>query len=192
MQEGEKGRELSAQLFSSFNFVFYVIFFNFFFKKNFHSPLSLQCNHRPRRPRLVHLLVDLRLEANPAHDAVAKPLIQDRLVRVAVVLHHLVEPVDERLRRRHGHRGPAVGKSRHLLAQLPGVDAQEGAELVDILGRGARLAVEEGGAGHFAAAEVGGDVCKGEVLGGFGLEEEGAEDGEVDVFGGLRAATCVV
>ena len=57
--------------------------------------------------------------------------------------------------------------------QLLAGNGEELGELVDVLGGGRGLAVEEGRDGDLAAAEVLRDGFEGEGLGGFGGEEGG-------------------
>lgn len=74
-------------------------------------PFALHCDHNPRRSVLIDFFVDLGVEADGAHDSVTELLVHDSLVGVAVVLHDLVEPVDEWLDRRHGSRPAPVGEA---------------------------------------------------------------------------------
>ena len=65
-------------------------------------------------------------------------------------------------------------------------DAQDRGQLLDILGGGLRLAVEDGGDGDFVTPDLLGDVGEGELLGGFGGEEGVGLDGEAVGEAGLR------
>lgn len=118
------------------------------------QPFASERDHHPGSPRIIHFLLDLRVEADGAHDTVAELLVQDGLVRIAVVLHDLVEAVDQRLDRRHG-TGPApVREPHHLLRDGLLRDSEDLRELIDILGRGLHLAVEEAGDRNLTASEL--------------------------------------
>lgn len=128
-----------------------------------HSPLPPPGDDHPRGAVLVDLLLHLGAEADGAHDAVAKLLVQDGLVRVAVVLDDLVQAVDERLDGGHGPRAAAVGEAHQRGGEhLPG-QAEQAAKLVDVGGRRRRLSVEDGRDRDLAAPEVGGDLLEREV-----------------------------
>lgn len=139
--------------------------------KKKHSPLPPQRNNRPIIPLLIHLLLDLRTEGDGRHDAVAKLLVQHGLVGVAVVLHDLVQSVDQRLDRRHGPRAPAVRETQQLGAERGLGDVEDAGERADVCCRGLRLPVEERGHGHLGAPQLFGDAGEGEGLGSFGVEE---------------------
>lgn len=132
-----------------------------------YSPLSPPGNHHPRRTVLIDLLLDLGGEADGAHDAVPKLLVQDGLVRIAIVLDDLVQPVDERLDGGHGPRAAAVGEAHELGRENLLGQVQQATELLDVGRGGRRLPVEDGGDGDLAASEVVGNLLKGEV--GLGL-----------------------
>ena len=150
-------------------------------------PLPLHCDDDPGGTGLVDLLVDLCREADGAHDSVAELLVQDGLVRIAVVLDNLVQTVDEGFDGGHGPCAPTV---RETLCQLGGQalggDIQQLGEPLDVLGRGGGLAVEQSSAGDFATAEVGGDALEAEALGRFGVEEHGRVRGQSLGHGGLE------
>lgn len=120
---------------------------------------------------LINLLLHLGAESNGAHDAIAKLLVQDGLVGIAVVLDDLVQAVDERLGGGHGPGVAAVRKGQQLGRQGLLGQVQQGGELLDVLGGGAGLAVEDGRHGDLAAAEELGNLGEGEVGLGLGLEE---------------------
>ena len=83
------------------------------------------------------------------------------------------------------------GKAGQLLLQCAVLDAQDRGELLDILGRGLRLPVEDGGHGDFVAAELLRDVGEGELLRGFGSEEGVGLDGETVSEAGLRLMLAI-
>ena len=147
-------------------------------RESHNSPLPPQRNNGPIIPLLIRLLLDLGAEANGAHDAIAKLLIQHRLVRVAVVLHDLVEAVDQRLDGGHGPGAAAVREAEQLLREHGFGDGEERGERRDVGGRGRGLPVEERGDGDFGPVEGAGDGLEGEVLGGFGIEESFGREGE--------------
>lgn len=149
------------------------------------QPLPPQRDNSPVIPLLIRLLVNLGRERNRRHDPVPKLLVQHRLVRIPIVLHDLVKTVDQRLLGRHFHGAAAVREARELLAQLVMGDAEERRELLDVLGGGLGLAVEDCGGGDFVAADVLGDLLKGEGFGGFGGEERCGGGGKVGVLGRL-------
>ena len=127
----------------------------------------------------------MRREADGAHDPVPELLVQHRLVRIPVVLHDLVQPVDQRLLGRHLDGLAAVGEPRELRLEGGMVDVEGLGELLDVLGGGSGLAVEESGDGDFVAAELLGEGFEGELFAGFGGEEGRGGAGEDRVLGGL-------
>jgi hypothetical protein len=76
------------------------------------SPLPSHRNHRPVIPLIIRLLLYLGAETNGTHNTIPELLIQHRLVRIPVVLHNLVQSVDERFHWWHRPRAPAVGESQ--------------------------------------------------------------------------------
>lgn len=127
---------------------------------------------------LVNLLLHLGAEADGAHDAVTKLLVQDSLVGVPVVLDDLVQAVDERLDGGHWPGAAAVGDGHELRGQDLLGDVEERRQLLDVLGGGLGLSVEEGGDGDLLAAQQVGDL--GEAQAGLGLGGE-------ELGGGLAA-----
>lgn len=136
------------------------------------SPFPPHGNNRPVIPLVVRLLLHVRRERDGAHNTVPELLVHHRLVRIPVVLHDLVQAVDQRLARRHVHRAAPVRVAGQRGGQAVLGDCEKGGEGLDVVGRGARLAVEDGGRGDLAAANVLGDLLEGDGLGGFGREEE--------------------
>lgn len=136
-----------------------------------YSPLAPQRNHSPRSTVLINLLVDFCRKANSAHDAIAKLLIHNRLVGVAIVLHNFVQTVNERLHGGHGSCAATVGEPRQLGRQLLGGEVEDFAELGNVRLGGLGLAVKESGDGDFLAAEVLCDFGKGQVGLCLGVEE---------------------
>lgn len=76
------------------------------------SPLPPHRDHRPVIPLIIRLLLYLGAETDSAHNTIPELLIQHRLVRIPVVLHNLVQSVDERFHRWHRPRTAAVGESQ--------------------------------------------------------------------------------
>jgi hypothetical protein len=116
------------------------------------SPLPPQRNNRPRRPTLIHLLLHLRTKRNRAHNPIPKLLIQDRLIRIPIILHNLIQAVNQRFHRRHRARSPPIGKSKQLLRELRFRHVQDLGEFLDVGGGGLCLPVEERGDCDFGTA----------------------------------------
>lgn len=138
------------------------------------SPLALHREHRPGVALLVDLLVHLGREGDGAHDAVSELLVQHGLVCLTVVLHNLVQAVDERIPGRHVNSLSAVRKASQTHLQVGRRDPEQRAELVDIFGRRPGMAVEESSHCYLAAAEVVCDLLEGELLACLALEEQRA------------------
>lgn len=85
--------------------------------RRINSPLSPQRNNCPVIALLIRLLLNLCAEGNRTHNAIPKLLIQYRLVRISIILHNLIQPVDQRLDWRHGSRTSSVGETEQLLRQ---------------------------------------------------------------------------
>merc|ERR1712098_961078 len=81
------------------------------------EPFASHLNVDPCDAILVDLLLDVSRECNGAHDPVAKLLIEYRLVGIAIVLHNLVETVDQRLFGRHLDTLATVWEARQLRRQ---------------------------------------------------------------------------
>jgi len=144
-------------------------------------PLAPKGNLNPL-PLLIRLLLNLRAEADRTHDTIPELLVDHTLVSVPVVLHNLVQPVDQGFTRGHLERTAAVREVHDLgLAQLGLGDVEDLGQVLDVLLVGWGVAVEHGGGRDLLAAEGLGDGFEGEVLGLFGGEEEAAVGGE---FGG--------
>lgn len=154
-------------------------------KRNTNSPLAPHGNNRIRIPLIIHLLLHLTTEANRTHDPIPKLLIEHRLVRIPVVLHDLVQPIDQRFHGGHGPGAAAVREAQQLRAQLGLGDAQDVGELGDVLGPRARLAVEERGHEDLAAPERRGDGLEGQGPRGLGVEEGFGGEREAGDEGGL-------
>lgn len=135
-------------------------------------PFPLHRDHHPRSASLILLLFHRRGEADGAHDAVAKLLVHDCLVGVAVVLHNLVQSIYEGLDWGHGP-GPApiwearAGERGRVLAR----EVEELGQALDILGGRCSLPVEQPRDSNFASTEVVGNGLKREPLGSLGVEE---------------------
>lgn len=80
--------------------------------------------HRDNHPIafLISFFLHIRRERDGAHDAIPKLLIHDRLVRVPVVLHYFVQPIDERLAWWHGYCTAPVGHAVHRVRQSAMLD----------------------------------------------------------------------
>jgi len=134
-------------------------------------PLAPHCNYSPIVALLISLLLNLRRERNCTHDTVAKLLVQHRLVRVPIVLHNLVESVDQRLNRGHWTSTSTVWKPEELLGEQCMVGSEDLGELLDVLWGCLRLPVEESRDGNFGATELLRDGFKCETLACLGIEE---------------------
>jgi hypothetical protein len=88
-------------------------------------PLSSQGDNGPVVSLLVNLLLNLGAEGDGAHDSIAKLLVQHGLVGIAVVLHDLVQSVDERLDRWHGTSTATVWEAEELLLEELMVGTQD-------------------------------------------------------------------
>jgi len=106
------------------------------------TPLNLEAGERkplaPKRnlnplPLLISLLLHLRAETDRTHDAIPKLLVNHTLVRIPIVLHNLIQPVNQRLTRRHLERAAAVREVHDLgLAQLGLGDVEDLGEVLDV------------------------------------------------------------
>lgn len=135
------------------------------------SPFAPPGDDHPGIPFLINLLLHLGAEADGAHDTVTELLVQHGLVGVPVVLDDLVQAVDERLDGGHGPRAATVGDGHQLGREDLLGDVEERRELLDILGGGLCLAVEEGGDGDLLAAQQVGDLGEAQAGLRLGLEE---------------------
>lgn len=79
-----------------------------------HSPFSPPRDHDPRGTILINLLLNLCAKANRTHNTIPKLLIQNRLVRIPVVLDDLVQPVDQGLNGWHGSGAATVWEAHEL------------------------------------------------------------------------------
>lgn len=148
-------------------------------------PLPPQCNHSPVISVLICLLLHLGRERNGTHNAIPELLIEDRLVCISIVLHNLIQPVNQWLFGWHFHRTTPVRKAAQLVSKLGLVDPQDRGQLFDVLGGGLGLAVENGSYSNLIAADMLGDLLKGEFLGGFSVEEGLGGAGEIRVLRSL-------
>lgn len=139
--------------------------------KRFTVPFALQSNHHPRGAGLVNLLIDRCVEADSAHDPISELLIHDGLVCVAVVLHDLVEPVDQGLDGRHGSSPAPVREPQQLVGEVLLGDAENLRQLINILGGCLSLAVKERGGGNLAAPKLLSDGLKAQPLCSLGVEK---------------------
>ena len=121
----------------------------------------------------------MRAKRNGTHDPIAKLLVQHRFIRIPIILHNLIQAVDQRLSGRHLHRPATVGETSDLRLQQRGLrDVQDFGQVLDVVFVGARLAVEECCDGDFVAPEGLGDGFEAEVFGLLLGEEDGALRGE--------------
>lgn len=138
-----------------------------------HLPLSSPGNHNPRSAILINLLLDLCTEANSTHDTISELLVQNRLVRISIILNDLVESVNHRLDGRHRTGAATVGEAHELRCEDFLLQAEDLRQLLNVFRRGRGLSVEDGRDGNLTAAEVLGKLFKGQVrvvLGGEQLQ----------------------
>lgn len=128
------------------------------------KPFAAKLDIDPCHAVLVHLLVHRRAKGNRAHDAIAKLFINHRLVRIAVVLHNLVEAVDERLDGRHGACTAAVGKATNIFLERILIETERFCQDTYVLGRGRGLAIKDGGDSDLAATQELGEIGKSQLL----------------------------
>lgn len=150
-------------------------------------PFPSQRNDRPIVAIFVRLLLHFGREGDCTHDAIAKLLIQDGLVRETVILDDLVQAVDERLPGRHIHDLTSEGKSCQLGGKRAVLDVEDLGQLLHVLIIRLRLSVEDGGDGDFIASEVLGNILKGHALLRFGIEEGVGLDGHATSWAGQSA-----
>ena len=87
-----------------------------------HQIFTLQCSNSPLPPHRnlhpvtlpIRLLLHLGRERNRTHDAITKLLIDDGLVRIAIVLNNLIQPVDQRLLGRHVDQPAPIRERRSI------------------------------------------------------------------------------
>lgn len=143
------------------------------------APKIIQSPNLPLAPEgdngpitlLISFLLNLGAEADGAHDSVTELLIENGLVCVSVVLDNFVESVDQRLSRRHLHLATTVWVSAKLALECGLIDLEDFGEVLNVVGAGHGLTVEEGCDNHFLTAERLGNGLKGEVLGLLGFEK---------------------
>ena len=135
-------------------------------------PFPPQRNDGPIITILIRLLVHLGRERDGTHDPIPELLIQNRLVRIPIILHNLIQPINQRFLGRHVHRTTPIRKATQLLLEQGLRNPQDRGELLDIFGGGLGLAVEDGRNGDFIATEVLGDLLEGQLPAGFGAEED--------------------
>lgn len=121
-------------------------------RKTQHLPLSSPRNHDPRGAILIDLLLDLCAEADSTHNTIPKLLIQNRLVRIPIILNDLVQPVNQRLDGRHGTGTATVREAHELGCEDLLLQPKELGQLLDISRGGRCLPIEDGCDGDFAAA----------------------------------------
>ena len=100
----------------------------------FDIPFSPKGDDHPGGASLVNFFVNSGVEADGAHDTVAKLLVHDGLESVAIVLDNLIQTVDQGLDWRHGACPPAVRKSHHLRSNGFLGNTEQFGQLVDIFG----------------------------------------------------------
>lgn len=120
-------------------------------------PFASQRNLHPFT-LIIRLLLHMRAEGNRTHDPITKFLIDNRLVRIAVILHHLEQSIDQRLARRELYQLSAIGDGGDVgrLQRAEG-NVEEDAQVLDVVLAGFRLAVEDSRDGHLVSAERFGD-----------------------------------
>lgn len=134
-------------------------------------PLPPQRNNSPIISPLIRLLLHLRRKRNCTHNSIPKLLIQNRLIRIPIVLHDLIQSIDQRLPGWHLHGSTPVRKATQLFFKQRFWDLKERGQVVDVFGRGFGLTVEDGGGGYFGAVEMVANLLKGELFAGFSVEE---------------------
>lgn len=113
---------------------------------------------------LVGLLLHRRREANSAHDAIAELLVQDRLVRIAVILYNLEQAIHQRIFRGHIQSSSSVGESSEVCLELFSGDIQYFGKLLDVLRRGHGLSVEQSSDCYLLTSDLLCNGLEGEVL----------------------------
>jgi len=149
-------------------------------------PFSSQCDDRPIVPILIRLLLHLRAETNRTHNPISKLLVQHRLISIPIVLHNLVQSVNQRLLWRHLDTAATVWKPTQLNLERAMVDVEDRGKFLDVFWASSGLAVENGGDGDLFAADFFGECFEGELLLGFCCEEGGGGFGEIGMLSILK------
>jgi hypothetical protein len=97
--------------------------------------------------------------------------LNHRLVRIAIHHHNLIQAIDQRLRRRHGCQPAPARVVEELALEIGSWESERGGEALNVGGCDGRLAVEEGGDGHFIAAKEGAQAGESQISGAFGFKE---------------------
>lgn len=150
-------------------------------------PFASQRDNSPLSTGLIYLCVHPGSEVDSAHDAITKLLIEDRLEGVAVGLYNLVETVNEGLCGWHGPCLTPEWVSLQLLRKGFAGNIEGSAELVNVLGRGCCLSVEERSNCNFGAAGDLGKLLKSHTLCCLGLEKKLAVGGQMALVGNLES-----
>ena len=137
------------------------------------SPFTTQRDDGPVISLGVSLLVHLGREGDGTHDAIAKLLIQHRLVRISIILHDLIQSIDERFFGWHLHRPTTIRETAQLSYQKIVWNPQQVGQVVDIFWRGLGLAIEDGSRGDLITTNVLADSLETQLLSSFGIEEGG-------------------
>ena len=132
--------------------------------KKINVPFASHRDHRPVIAIFVRFLFHLGRKCNGTHDAVPKLLCADRLVSIAIILDHLEQAIDQGIFGRHLKRPATVGELGQLLMEDALLNVQHRRQLLDILLRRCGLPIEDGGDGHFAAAEFFGNLFEADLF----------------------------
>ena len=143
------------------------------------SPLPPQININPLNPLIINLLLHMRRKRNGTHNPIPKLLVQHSLIRIPIILHYLIQSINQRFLWRHLDRAASIRHSCDLRRVERGLgDVEELGEVLDVFWAGVGLAVEERCGCYLVTAEGFGDGFEGEVFGLFLGEEHGALGGE--------------
>jgi hypothetical protein len=120
---------------------------------------------------LVRFLLHLGRKRDCAHDAIAKLLVENSLVRIAVVLDDFEQSVDEWIPGWHLQEPTPIGITLEQVCKPLFADLEQPGQFLNILRGGTRLPVEQSGHGHLGATQVLTDLLKVQLLLLLGLEE---------------------
>lgn len=135
------------------------------------SPFPSHGNYSPIVSILIRLLLHFGREGYSAHDPITEFLVQDSLVCKSIVLHNLIQSVDQGLLWRHVHCLPSEGVAGQLGFQPGLLYPKDSCKSVNIFRRGLSLPVKDSCNGHFVASELLRDLFEGELLLSLGFEE---------------------
>lgn len=148
-------------------------------------PFSTKSNNSPVITILINLLLNLRRERDSTHNPISKFLIENRFVGITIILHNLIQSVDEGLLGRHFDGVTAIGEAAEVILQSLLGDEKQIGQLFDVFGRCLGLSVEYGSCGYFIATEVLANFLEAQLVGCLGFEENCGYGGEIGVLCGL-------